>query len=518
MAIVDKADFGSGTSFNNLKTVHGGIRYLQHADFKRMRESIRERRNLMRIAPHLVHPLPFLVPTYRGSVVKSRTAMRAAMLVNDVVSWDRNLGGDRQKRLPAGRALSPGECLALAPGLEPKDLTGGVVWHDAQMYNPDRLTLSFVLSAAEEGAVAANYVEATGLIERDGAVKGIRAKDTLTGDEGLEVRARAVVNASGPWIDALTGGRTRRLFHLSKAMNLITRPIVQDLALCVSSRREHHDGDRVVSTGGRFLCLIPWRHVTLVGTSHGYYDGEVDSFEATEDDVQELLDDVNDAYPDARLKRHDVRLVHRGLLPRAPESNGDGVTLEKNYRLQDHAEDGLDGLVSIVGVKYTTARDVAEKAIDLVLEKLQRVPERSRSQEIPLVGGDIEDFAGFLGDAVERQTSGRGRHDAPRAQLRNALPEDPQQRRGEARGGREPGAGRGGAPRGEGRDGARPRVRRVAADRARKCGEAEHRVHRGLRSDRRLGARLERAAYPGGDRFPRTVLPATKLTPDPLAR
>ena len=164
VALIDKGDFGSGTSFNSLKTIHGGLRYLQHADFTRMRESVRERRNLMRIAPHLVHPLPFLVPTYRGSLLKTRTVMRAALFINDLVSWDRNELADRQKHLPAGKALTRDACLEMAPGIERDGLTGGVLWYDAQMYNSDRLTLSFVLSAAKEGAVVANYVEATELI------------------------------------------------------------------------------------------------------------------------------------------------------------------------------------------------------------------------------------------------------------------------------------------------------------------------------------------------------------------
>ena len=193
VALIDKADFGSGTSFNNLKTIHGGIRYLQHADFKRMRESVRERRNLMRIAPHLVHPLPFLVPTYRGGFMKSRAVMRMALVVNDLVSWDRNRLDDRQKHLPAGRALGRDECLQLAPGLESENLTGGVLWHDAQMHNSDRLTLSFVLSAAEEGAVVANFVEATNLIRARGRVVGVQARDALEDADGLEIRGKLVV-------------------------------------------------------------------------------------------------------------------------------------------------------------------------------------------------------------------------------------------------------------------------------------------------------------------------------------
>ena len=403
VALIDKGDFGSGTSFNNLKTIHGGLRYLQHADFTRMRESVRERRNLMRIAPHLVHPLPFLVPTYRGSLLKSRTAMRAALFVNDLVSWDRNKLVDRQKHLPAGKALTRDACLEMAPGIERDGLTGGVLWYDAQMHNSDRLTLSFVLSAAREGAVVANYVEATELIRDGSQVKGVRARDVLSEDDGLELRGRLVVNATGPWVDGLSPA-PRKLFHFSKAMNLVTRPIVGDVAIGVTSRRPHRDADAVVSASGRFLCLVPWRDVTLVGTSHAPFDGRPDELEATEDDIQDLIEDVNEAYPDAKLARGDVRLVHRGLLPRAPGSlNGVGITLQKTYRLDDHREDGIEGLLTIVGVKYTTARDVAEKAVDRALALLQKAPSASRSSETALVGGDIESFddfvAGAMGDA-----------------------------------------------------------------------------------------------------------------------
>ena len=400
VALIDKGDFGSGTSFNNLKTIHGGLRYLQHADFTRMRESVRERRNLMRIAPHLVHPLPFLVPTYRGSLLKSRTAMRAALFVNDLVSWDRNERADRQKHLPAGRALTRDACLEMAPGIEREGLTGGVLWYDAQMHNSDRLTLSFVLSAVKEGAVVANHVEATELIRDGSQVKGVRARDVLSEDDGLELRGRLVVNAAGPWVDGLSPA-PRKLFHLSKAMNLVTRPIVGDVAIGVTSRRPHRDEDAVVSAGGRFLCLVPWRDVTLVGTSHAPFDGRPDELEATEEDILELIEDVNEAYPDAKLARRDVRLVHRGLLPRAPGSlNGVGITLQKTYRLDDHREDGIEGLLTIVGVKYTTARDVAEKAVDRALALLQKAPSASRSSETALVGGDIESFDDFVASAT----------------------------------------------------------------------------------------------------------------------
>jgi glycerol-3-phosphate dehydrogenase len=400
VAIVDKSDFGSGTSFNNLKTVHGGIRYLQHGDIKRVRESIRERRNLLRIAPHLVHPLPFVVPAYRGSLKRSRIALRLALAMNDVVSWDRNRDADPAKHLPAGRGLTRDECLQMAPGLRRNGLTGGVLYYDAQMHNSDRLTLSYVLSAAAEGAVAANHVEVKELLREGDRVVGVRATDlragTATPMDGLEIRGRIVVNAAGPWVDrvlrALGEESGKPLFSMSKAMNLVTNRVVNGVALGVTP-----------PGGGQFLCLIPWRDVCLVGTSHAAFEGEPEELEATEEDIDLLLAGVNEAYPAAGLTRGDVRLVHRGLLPAsvrpgresARASAGD-ITLQKHYRIRDHREGGIEGLLSVVGVKYTTARDVAEKAVDRALDAIGERPRPSLSRNRALLGGEIEDFERFV--------------------------------------------------------------------------------------------------------------------------
>ena len=381
VALVERNDFGSGTSFNNLKTIHGGVRYLQHGDLKRIRESVRERRNLMRVAPHLVHPLPFLVPTYEGSLGRSRAALRLGLFVNDLLSWDRNRDARADKHLPPGRALSREECLKLAPDLDPSGLTGGALWYDAQMYNSDRLTLSFVLSAAREGAVAANFVQAEGFVRRGDRIQGIVAKDSLAGTRGLEIRGRMVVNASGPSVDRLVetvgGEKRKRLFHSSKAMNLVTRPLVENVALGLTR-------------GGPLLVIAPWRHVSLVGTLHLPYEGDPDALETKEDDVKQLLDGINRAYPKAELVRSDVRLVHRGLLPAVP--NGQELKLVKSYTI----EETLDGLLSVVGVKYTTARDVAEKTVDRVMARIGKPNVPSRSARTPLVGGDFESFADLV--------------------------------------------------------------------------------------------------------------------------
>ena len=399
VALVERGDFGGGTSFNSSKTIHGGLRYLQHADLRRMRESVRERSILMRIAPHLVHPLAFLVPTY-GALMRSRLALGAALLLNDLMSFDRNRGADPQKVIPRGKLVSRDECLRLAPGIPAEGLTGGAVWHDAHMHNSDRMTLSFVLSASAAGAVVANHVGVDAFVRRGTRVTGVRVRDEL-GGESIDVQGKLVLNACGPWVDELLklldGKERAPLFLHSKAMNLVTRPIVEgNVALGLSSFGAQDDRDALVSKGWRFITLIPWRGVTIAGTRHSAHRGGPDALDADRDpEIEAFLAEINAAYPAAGLRREDVRLVHRGLLPAAP---GPGVTLQKDYRIVDHDRlEGVPGLLTMVGVKYTTARDVAEKAVDRVIERLERpAQQRGLSRVKPLYGGDIENFSDYL--------------------------------------------------------------------------------------------------------------------------
>ena len=151
VALVDQGDFGHATSANNFRIIHGGLRYLQHGDIRRMRQSIRERMTLMRIAPHLIHPLPFLVPTY-GHLARGREAMGLALWLNDLIGFDRNQLADPEKFLPRGSVISRDRCLELFPGVDQKGLTGGAIWYDCQMLSPERLTLSLVKAAAQAGA------------------------------------------------------------------------------------------------------------------------------------------------------------------------------------------------------------------------------------------------------------------------------------------------------------------------------------------------------------------------------
>jgi glycerol-3-phosphate dehydrogenase len=405
VALVERGDFGQGTSANSLKTVHGGLRYLQDANLQIVRLMIHERRSLLRIAPHLVHPLPCLMPTYHR-LMKSKPVMAMALLINDLIGFDRNHIPDPEKHLPAGKVLSREECLEILPGLPREGITGGAQWYDGQIYDSERLTLSFVLSAVKKGAQAANYVEATGLLREGDRIAGVKARDNLTGDE-FAIRAKIVVNAAGPWVDDLLDRlelpKEKKKFHHSLAMNLVTRKFIKSHAVGVLSRPEAIPGNGSGSRKGRMLFISPWREFSLIGTFHAYYEGHPDEFRLNEAIIQDFIDETNSAYPGANLRIEDVRFVHKGFLPAENKKAAQDLTnvrLLRQGQVFDHQEeDGLDGLVTVVGVKYTSARHVSERAVDLVFKKLGKESPTCETDKTPLHDGQIE----RLGEYVSRQ-------------------------------------------------------------------------------------------------------------------
>ena len=399
VALVEQSDFGSATSANSLKIIHGGLRYLQHADFKRMRESIQERRILMRIAPHLVHPLSIVIPTY-GHGLEGKEILRLALAINDLVSFDCNKGGDPQKYIPRGRAISQEEILRTLPGISQERLTGGVHFYDAQVYNSERLLLSFLRSSCEAGAQVANYVQATGFLKEKGQVIGVHVQDVLTGDH-FEVRARVIVNTCGPWVNRmgtlLHETSAQQHIPFAKAMNIITKPIFSDHAVGLASRRVYQDKDAVIQKGKRLLFVVPWRGYSMIGTSYAYCNGDPDGTKVSKQEVSSFLDEVNQAYPSGNLKLDDVSFVHSGLLPSSEtDKHVQDVQLAKHHQIIRHGSQEMSNVLSVVGVKYTTARQVAQNVVDQVFEMQCKSSPPSRSSTMPIYGGDIDRFEKFV--------------------------------------------------------------------------------------------------------------------------
>lgn len=405
VALVERGDFGAGTSFNSLRVIHGGLRYLQHGDLRRMRESIRERTTMMRIAPHLVHPMPFLIPTY-GYGMRGKAALSLALRMHDILGFDRNRLDDPQKHLPASWTMSREECLRLFPEMRAEGLTGAAVFYDCQVQSSERLIIGLMRSALDAGAELANYVEATGFLIDGQRVAGITAKDTLSGDEA-QIRGRVVINAAGPGLDnvlaLLNDGRPRRKLALSKAFNvLISRRLTEKYAFGIQSRRSGRSG------GGRgpMFFVTPCHGGSLIGTEHLPYDGDPDSFEVREEELSAFLEDVNDAYPAAAVSRDEVACTYAGLLP-TTKSGTRHVDLLRHYQIVDHRKrEGPEGLISLVGVKLTESRLVAQKAVDLACRQLRKAGPKSATSVTPVHGGHLERFDAFMAREVSKRPHG----------------------------------------------------------------------------------------------------------------
>lgn len=409
VALVEKGDFGGATSANSLKIIHGGLRYLQHADLKRMRESIGERKNLLRIAPHLVHPLPILVPTY-GHGLKGREAMSIALLLNDIISCDRNWSiTDTAQHIPTGKVISKAECLNQIPGLDPEGLTGAALFTDAQVYNSERLTLAFLRSANNAGAQLANYAKVTGLLHRDRRITGATVCDEIDG-QTVDIQARLVINTAGPWIhqlQAMAGenNSASRDVVLAKAINVVVPKLFEQYAIGLTSRQRYQDQDALIDKGGRFLFTVPWRHASMIGTWYFPFQKSPDELSVSQAELEICLDDINNTFPSANLSMADINYVHCGLLPSKGISSQTGdVQLTKHYQVIDHRKDGLSGLLTVSGVKYTTARDVAEKVTKQVSQILGTSLISSKTAQTPLFGGNLGDLETFIHQVEKEQT------------------------------------------------------------------------------------------------------------------
>jgi glycerol-3-phosphate dehydrogenase len=376
VALVEREDFGGATSAATSKLIHGGLRYLQQKEFALVRESLHERRILELIAPHMVYPIPFLLPVYRGG--KGKVPLTLGMIVYELLAYDKGRIDDRSKRIPTHRDLAAEEVLEMEPSVSAEGLTGGILYYDCQMFSPERLTLEFLLSAADRGAAMANYAGASAFLLDGDRVCGARVEDRITGTR-LEVRAGVVANVTGPWADLLLEtlpGKARTSAHLvrSKGIHVITRPLTHKSALVL------------ITPEGRHIFVIPWRGHSLIGTTDTPYAGHPDELTVTEEE------------------RHDVLSFYAGLRPLV-ERDGqlDTYRASRRYEIFDHADEGLSGLFTVIGGKYTTARSLASKLIDRVFQAMGEEPPECKTEAIPLHGGNVGRCDSFLRRVVETQ-------------------------------------------------------------------------------------------------------------------
>lgn len=401
VALLEKDDFAHATTSGSSKLVHGGLRYLVNGEFRLVRESLRERRIWENVAPHMVHPLPFVLPTY-GWGMSGPIVMGIGLALYDLLSFDRNWLSDDDKKLPGFKRVSKGKALDMMPSLKRENLTGAMIYYDCQMHAPERLCLECIEGAAEYGADAANYAEVTGFtteasMKRGVKVSGVTVLDKLTG-ETYAIRGRVVVNAAGPWADktmALVDETPARRLIRSKGIHIITRDLSGSNALAIKSE-----------LGGHFF-VIPWRGHTIIGTTDTVFEEDPDDLGVTERDIENFLIVVNDGLPGLNLTRKDVLHFYAGLRPLVDttpqEVEGsplpkDSYNASRAAEVFDHGtEEAIDGLISAIGGKWTTSRHLAEQVVDLALKKLgQTAP--CETHCTPVYGGEI----GRLKSYIER--------------------------------------------------------------------------------------------------------------------
>ncbi len=380
--LLDKGDVGSGTTAWPTRLIHGGLRYLEYGEVGLVRESLRERERLLHNAPHLVHPLPLIIPIYRGDTRRPLT-IRAGMLAYDALSLD--------KSLPRHRMLDRAATLQRLPGLAGDNLLAGALYYDAQVEYTERLVLENALDAVAHGAVLKTYHMVKRITTQAGKITGVAGVDVLT-DQSFHATAPAVLNVTGPWVDdVLTGvehGPGKPLMGGTKGTHLVVDPFpgAPTTGVYAEARVQH-----------RPFFVIPWNDAYLLGTTDTRYSGDLDYVTATDDEIEWILEEVNTLFPGANLTRASVQYSYAGVrpLPSAPGKNEGAVT--RRHMLVDHAARGeAEGLYSVVGGKLTTYRELAENAVNTVEQARSQDAYQSSTASKALPGAPVnEDWQAF---------------------------------------------------------------------------------------------------------------------------
>jgi len=387
VALVEARDFASGTSSRSSKLIHGGLRYLEQLDFKLVHEARRERRLLLKLAPHLAWPVPFLLPIYKGDPY-SPLKIRLGLSIYDLLG---NLGrGDRH------RMLSPQEALRAIPALRREGLRAAALYHDSET-DDARLTFEYALDAAEHGAVVANYTEIRALSVSAGPgpeapqVVAAEAEDRMTG-RTYEISARFWVNATGPWVDhvraLLPGFDGSKTIRLTKGTHIILPPVTGDYALFAA-----------ILPGERIFVMAPWCGHALMGTTDTDFEGDPASVRPDRADVEYLLNALNRVL-EKPVRMDDVLGSFAGLRALATEPGRSPSANTREYRF--HEDRWAKNFLSVCGGKLTTARALGEKLVDLVRARLsEKALSGKPTRILPLPGGHTGDFKAFLNNASE---------------------------------------------------------------------------------------------------------------------
>ena len=400
VALVEKKDFSWATSAVTSKMIHGGLRYLVNGEIGLVRESLRERRVMENIAPNFVYPWPIMMTHYKKPLKNNKWLVKLGMVVYDALSYDKSFTWDPSKKIPMHKTISGPEVLRQEPNVRAVDLTGASVFYDCVSIFPERFTLAFIKSALAYGAKVSNYTEVKGfLMDAHKKITGVQVIDLLH-NSLHEVEAEVTINCGGPWADLLLGIAQRNqitsnTLRRSEGIHIITKKRLLSGRYTVGS----------LTPDGRHFFLIPWRNHTLIGTTDKPFDGNPDDYRVTRAGIMELLDDVNSSFGDGKLAYEDVLHAYGGLRPLVEKDTKETYSSSRKYEIHDNKADGLDGLITVEGGKFTTSRRLAENCLKIVAAKMQRNLGKSVTENRYLAGCGIKNLSFFL-DEVQKKKNG----------------------------------------------------------------------------------------------------------------
>ncbi len=374
VALLERADYASGTSSRSSKLVHGGLRYLQNFDLGLVREALLERQLMVALAPHLVRPLPLVVPAFEGA--RPDRLVGVGLNLYDVMARDRKRKGESWSP-ERHRVISGEEVIELLPALAAREPTSGYLFYDCQT-DDVRLVLTVLGEAERFGAVCANRLDVTGLLERDGRAHGVQVHDRESG-ERFDVRGANVVNATGVWADQLRPNDRSEIGQHDESELPRVRPSRGTHVTIDRERLPLVGGAIVPAGGGRSIFALPWLGHTLVGTTDNDYEGALDHIRPSEEDVDYLLDAVN-AFFGTELGVDSLTGAFAGVRPLI--STGDpkkSVDISRKSELYETSS----GMITITGGKLTTWRRMAKQTVDRLVERDAR-DAPCRTHEIPL--------------------------------------------------------------------------------------------------------------------------------------
>ena len=381
VGLVDQGDFAAGTSSRSSRLIHGGLRYLEHYQWRLVFEALRERAVLLRIAPHLVRPIRFVVPAYRGDRIP-RWKLAAGLGLYGLLA----LGGNVARPRMFGKA----GVLILEPGLRVRGLRGGGLYHDAQC-DDARLVIATLRSGLAHGGRAANYARVTGLVSEGGKVVGVEAHDLLTGDRAT-IRARAVVNATGPWVDSLRAME-------EPGVPALLRPSSGAHIVVPRDRIGHTNAITFTSqVDGRVMFILPWDGLSYIGTTETDVARSPEQVTASPEEVRYLLRSANALFPQAHLGEEDVLATWAGIRPLlAGNPNVPAGAVSREHRIVR----GSQGMITVAGGKLTTYRRMAAETVAVALSEFPpdtaaRYREAPPTDWEPLPGGESAVFDPFI--------------------------------------------------------------------------------------------------------------------------